>query len=510
MKTTTDTLFYLLKEMKQEQFDSFCFFVKAFYTGKTQQQILLVCQYFYLQADFKETEIKKEIGKPYKEIKSKSYYCLLDYLRILNKDKSFIDVQRYLDFAILMQDKSHWNEAIKFFEKANDWAKLNNSKIYALLIIAHKSWSLYKTDKEQAPTNAFVIAKENNKLSKQYYTSSSIYLLYATVAEVIFRTYLLRNQDDIDSINNALKNLSYYNNIEEKLDRHNTLMAREWCLQLLNKHEEAFLLEKMVFTSYYENYINNKSTFKPLMASSFINFISVCATSKNESAYVVNLKLFKECFEDDFDTNILLKLVYNTFYIQQLKFFNNTSILLADIIYTEALYLKLPKGDIDVTITRSCECVLFFGFNYYKQFNKAQHYCQNVMKQKLTTGIRKDFIEVANLFYLIILFEETINKQQQQNKYNFENNLLYIHAQQYYERIRKSKDNYSFDILFLNFYRKLPVKTNSQSLHLFFTNLLQQTLVLKSKPENIYMQNMFLLLDFEEWIKQKVALFAGT
>ncbi len=129
------------------------------------------------------------------------------------------------------------------------------------------------------------------------------------------------------------------------------------------------------------------------------------------------------------------------------------------------------------------------------------------MKQKITVGVRKDFVEIANLYYLIILFEETIHTQLHKSRYNFENNYIHIHAKQYYERIRKSSDNYSFDLLFVGFFRKLPKSVTKKELHNLFIKLHSETLILKASNENQYIQNLMLLLNFEDWMLEKIKLF---
>jgi hypothetical protein len=285
-------------------------------------------------------------------------------------------------------------------------------------------------------------------------------------------------------------------------------MTKEWCLQLLGNHKEAFDIEQKVFNDYYNNYSQNKTTFKALLTSAFMNYISVCASAKNKDAYIRALNQFHDCFNNDFEVNPLLHLVYLTFNIQKATYFNEVSNLTYDLLQLETVYNNIPKGSIDIAIAKSCESALYHCHNILGNYDKAKHYCENVMKLKLTTGFRKDYIEIANLYYMVILFEEALQKQSSKTILKFVDQLLKIHANQYYERIRKSTDNYSFDLLLINFFRKLPEKIKKHDLAVLIEKIYAKTQALKLKPENLYIYNMMILLDFEKWLTDKIEQFS--
>lgn len=201
-----------------------------------------------------------------------------------------------------------------------------------------------------------------------------------------------------------------------------------------------------------------------------------------------------------------MELIYLTYSIQKAKCFNE-NLTFESAQYLEEVYLRIPQKSIDIAIKKSSACTLYYCYTRLKQYDKAKKYCEETMKQKITVVLRKDSVEIANLYYMVILFEEAIHVQLHKTRYYFENNYIHIHAKQYYERIRKSRDNYSFDLLFIGFFRKLPKSGTKIELHSLFIKLHSETLILKSSPENQYIQNLMLLLNFEEWMLEKIKLF---
>ncbi len=438
--------------------------------------------------------------KTFRVIRNSLYKKIMLGLRDI-EDKSLIEKSFHerMEEAYVLQKKGLSAEAFSIFKKiATDAEKLE--RYYAhLQALGAQLWLLNLTGGNKAIETVASLRRELSKTALLIHEIHELHAIYSQTTKIGVRSFMLRSKSDIQIIKELgkhplLKQRSgrqpYFVSAYTSLSRYNLLL-------LSGKFEEAYHCYKPFYYLTKERFENGQGLPMEIISAGMDYSMACINTNRYEegSRTMDTFSSMRQQFAP-LDKSLLgLEIYFRSYYMTKQGGYDLSCPEHQALLNFQK---TLSPDDPAFQFLKGLQLVVAELYERNNQHEKAIDLLEKIAAIKSTVEMRAEVVDAAKL--MRVMYGAARYIQLRGRRIRISDELFSIRAGQYYESLKKSRDNYCLEKRILRFFIHLKDQMPIAAADNAIRKLKNEIDVMHQEPDNLYMKSMLRIIDFDNWL----------